>query len=78
MCYHLVLILTSGNLTGTALAEHEVVGTEELTERTSTDGVHCAGLQVDEDGARNIFVAGSLNSKSVLSMDWGELIYIPH
>jgi len=42
------------------LTEDEVVGTEELTERTSTDGIHGTWLQIDEDGTRNILVAGSL------------------
>lgn len=45
----------------TGLAENEVVGTEQLTERTGTDGVHGTGLEIDEDGARNILVAGSLH-----------------
>jgi hypothetical protein len=42
------------------LTEDEVVGAEELTERTSTDGIHGTWLQIDEDGTRNILVAGSL------------------
>jgi hypothetical protein len=42
------------------LAEDEVVWTEELTERTSTDGVHGARLQIDEHGTWDILVAGSL------------------
>ena len=40
---------------GTALAEHEVVRSEELTERTGSNRVHGAGLEVDQYGARNIF-----------------------
>merc|ERR1711939_740758 len=35
---------------GTGLAEHEVVGAEELTERSSADGVHGSGLEIHEDG----------------------------
>lgn len=47
-------------ISGTRLSEDEVVGTEELTEWTSTDGVHGSWLEVDEDGTGNVFVAGSL------------------
>ena len=32
-------------VTGTALAEDEVVGAEDLAKRSSTDGVHGTGLQ---------------------------------
>jgi hypothetical protein len=42
------------------LAEDEVVGAEELTERAGADGVHGAGLEIDEDGARDILVVGGL------------------
>jgi len=44
----------------TGLTEDEVVGTEELTEGAGTDGVHGAGLQVDEDGTGDILVTGGL------------------
>lgn len=44
----------------TGLTENEVVGTEELAERTGTNGVHGAGFEIDKDSARNILVAGSL------------------
>lgn len=46
---------------GRGLAEDEVVGSEELTERTGTDGVHGAGLKIDEDSARNILVVVGLH-----------------
>jgi hypothetical protein len=36
------------------LSEHEVVGSEELTEGSGSDGVHCAGFQVHEDGSGNV------------------------
>ncbi len=45
---------------GAGLAEDEVVRAEELAEGTSADGIHGTGLQVDQDGTRNILVAGSL------------------
>ena len=44
----------------TGLTEDEVVGAEELAERTSADSVHGTGLQVDEDGTGNVLVAGGL------------------
>jgi hypothetical protein len=47
-------------VTSTGLTEDEVVGTEELAERTSTDGIHGAWFQIDQHGTRNILVAGSL------------------
>ena len=51
-------------VTSTGLAEDEVVGAEELTERTGTDGIHGTGLKVDKDGTRNILVAASLVKES--------------
>jgi proteasome assembly chaperone (PAC2) family protein len=54
-------VMTLGPVvTGTRLAEDEVVGTEELTEGTGTDGVHGTGLKVNEDGTRNILVSAGL------------------
>jgi hypothetical protein len=47
-------------VTSAGLTEDEVVGSEELAERTSTDGVHGTWLQIDKDGTRNILVARSL------------------
>lgn len=44
----------------TRLAKDEVVGTEKLTERTGTDGIHGARFKIDKDGARNILVTGGL------------------
>jgi len=44
----------------TGLTEDEVVGTEELTEGTGTDGVHGTGLQVDENGTGDILVTRGL------------------
>lgn len=48
-------------VTSTGLTEDEVVGAEELTEGTGTDGVHGTGLKVDEDGTGDIFVVGGLS-----------------
>ena len=47
-------------VTSTRLAENEVVGAEDLSERSSADRVHGTGLQIDENGMRNKLVAGSL------------------
>merc|ERR1719272_246415 len=47
-------------VTGTGLSEDKVVGAEELTERSSTDGIHGAGLEIREDGAGDVTAAGSL------------------
>jgi hypothetical protein len=47
-------------VSSTGLTENKVVGTEELTEGTSTDGVHGTRLKIDEDGSRNILVARGL------------------
>jgi hypothetical protein len=46
------------------LAKDEVVRSEELTERTSTDSIHSTWLQIDEDGTRDILVARSLSHVS--------------
>jgi len=47
-------------VSGTGLAEDEVVGAEKLTERTSTDSIHGTWLQIDEDGTWDVLVARSL------------------
>merc|ERR1719267_262364 len=47
-------------VTGTSLAEDEVVRAEELTEWAGTDGVHGTRLEVHEDGAGHVAATGSL------------------
>merc|ERR1712195_74702 len=47
-------------VTGTGLSEDEVVGAEKLSERSSTDGIHGAGLEIHEDGAGDVTATGSL------------------
>jgi hypothetical protein len=47
-------------VTSTRLAEDEVVGTEELAEGTGTDSVHGTGLEIDQNGTRNILVTVGL------------------
>jgi proteasome assembly chaperone (PAC2) family protein len=63
-------VMTLGPVvTGTRLAEDEVVGTEELTEGTGTDGVHGTGLKVNEDGTRNILVSAGLVEVDVHALE---------
>ena len=47
-------------VTGTSLSEDEVVGSEELSEGSGTDGVHGSGLKIHEDGTGDITSAGGL------------------
>jgi len=53
------VVTLSPIVTSASLAEHEVVGAEELTEGSSTDRVHGAGLKVHEDGAGHVAATGS-------------------
>lgn len=46
------------------LTEDKVVRAEQGAERTGAKGVHGSGLEVDEDGARNILVGCSSNQYS--------------
>jgi hypothetical protein len=46
-------------VTSTSLAEHEVVGSEQLTEGSGSHGVHGTGFQVHEDCAGDITSASS-------------------
>ena len=39
---------------GAGLPEDEVIGAENLPERPGSDRVHCAGLQIHENGAWNV------------------------
>jgi hypothetical protein len=52
-------------LTSTALAEDEVVGTEECTERPSSNRIHGTGFEIDKDGTWDIFVSGCLRQELV-------------
>merc|ERR1719421_2119309 len=47
-------------VTGTSLAEHEVVRAEDLTVRAGTDGVHGTGLQIHEHSAGHVATASGL------------------
>ena len=47
-------------VTGTVLSKDKVVGAEEVAERSTADGVHGTGLEIDEDGAGNVLVGLNL------------------
>ena len=47
-------------VTGTALTEDEVVGTEEVAEGARADGVHGTGLQINEDCTGHVLVRADL------------------
>jgi len=52
-------VVTFGPIvTGTSLAKNEIVGSEELTEGSSADGVHGAWLQVHQDGSGDLSATG--------------------
>jgi len=54
-------IMTLGPVVAsTRLAENQVIRAEELTKGARTDGIHGTGLQIDENGARDILITGSL------------------
>ena len=45
-------------VTSSGLTEDEVIRSEELTERTRTDGIHGTRFQIHKDGTRDISAAG--------------------
>jgi hypothetical protein len=66
-------VMTLGPVvSGTGLTENEVVGSEKLSEGTSTDGIHGTGLEIDEDGTGNILVTGGLNAYELVFLSWQE------
>jgi len=46
-------------VTSSGLTENEVIGTEKLTERTGTDGVHSTRFQIHQYGTGNITSSSS-------------------
>ena len=44
-------------VSSTSLTEDEVVGSEKLTERSGSDGVHSSGFEIHKDSTRNISTA---------------------
>jgi len=45
-------------VSGTGLAEDKVIRAEELTERTSTNGVHGTRFKIHEDGTGHVSATG--------------------
>jgi hypothetical protein len=45
-------------VTSAGLTEDEVVRSEDLTEGARTDGVHCSGFQVHENGSGDVTTTG--------------------
>lgn len=55
---HSPLTVTLGPVvTSTRLAKNKVVGPEEVSERTSSNGVHGSRLEIDKDRSRNVLAA---------------------
>ena len=45
-------------VSGSGLSEDEVIGSEELTERSSSDRVHGTGFEVNKNGPWDVLAAG--------------------
>ncbi len=56
-------------VTGTGLSENEVIGSEELSEGTGSDGVHGSGLEIHEDGSGNVTATGGFVVVNVDSLE---------
>jgi hypothetical protein len=56
-------------VTGTTLSEDEVVGSEELTERSSSDGVHCSWFEIHENGSWDVSSTGGFVEVNVDSFE---------
>ena len=46
-------------VSGSGLSENEVIGSEELTERSGSNGVHGSGFQIHQDGSGDVSSSGS-------------------
>ena len=55
-------------VSGSGLSEHEVVGSEELSEGSGAHGVHGSGFQVHQDGSGNVSSSGGLVEVDVDSL----------
>jgi len=56
-------------VSGSGLAEDEVVGSEELSEGAGSDGVHGTGLQVHKDGSGDVSTSGGFVEVDVDSLE---------
>jgi len=54
---------------GAVLAEDKVVGAEELSEGTTSDGVHDSGFEVAQDCSRNVATSASLIKVNIGSLE---------
>jgi hypothetical protein len=56
-------------VTGTRLSEDEVVGSEELTEWSGSDGVHGSWFEIHEDGSWDVSSSGGFVEVDVDSLE---------
>jgi hypothetical protein len=56
-------------ISGSSLSEDEVIRSEELTERSGSDGVHGSWLEIHEDGTRDITTSGGFVEVNVDSLE---------
>lgn len=68
-------------VSGTGLAEDEIVGAEDLAVGTGSDRIHGSGLQIHEDGAWDVPAAGCLIEIDIdplqLSVGLGAIALVP-
>ena len=63
-------VMTLGPVvTGTGLSEDEVVWSEELSEWSSSDGVHCSWFEIHEDGSWDVSSSGGFVIVNVDSLE---------
>mmetsp|Transcript_52658 Transcript_52658/g.60242 ORF Transcript_52658/g.60242 Transcript_52658/m.60242 type:complete len:429 (-) Transcript_52658:3488-4774(-) len=62
------VVTLSPVISSTSLSENEVIGSEETTERSSTDGIHGSGFQVHQDGSGDISSTSSFVVENVDSL----------
>ena len=63
-------VMTLGPVvTGTGLSEDKVIGSEELTEWSGSDGVHSSWLEINEDGSWDVSSSGGLVVVDVDSLE---------
>ena len=63
------VVALSPVVTSTGLSEDEVVGSEELTEGSSSDGVHGSGFEIHEDSSGDVSSSGGFVVVDVDSLE---------
>ena len=63
------VVALSPVVTSTGLSEDEVVGSEELTEGSSSDGVHGSGFEIHKDSSGDVSSSGGLIVVDVDSLE---------